>query len=196
MNILTKERCLVPYSTFSKDSQAAIISVLNVRSLPNHSADVLKDPSFLMSDVIVLTETWLSENIASCTLLPNVLRPIAKEVLAMPYQMTIMTSTTPQIDITAQIPLLQQIEAMLVTIPHNEPCMILGDMNEDALATTHGPIQTALKSLHFQQVVQSPTHRFGACLDHIYTRNIDCMDTCVSATYYSDHDWASCNFKF
>ncbi|KAH3830274.1 hypothetical protein DPMN_103515 [Dreissena polymorpha] len=92
--------------------------------------------------------------------------------------------------------LLQQIEAILATIPHNEPCMILDDMNEDALATTHGPIQTALKSLHFQQVVQSPTHRSGACLDHIYTRKIDCMDTCVSATYYSDHHWASCNLKF
>ncbi|KAH3830273.1 hypothetical protein DPMN_103514 [Dreissena polymorpha] len=69
MGIQTKKICL--YSIFSKDSQATVILVLNVRSLPNHSADVLKDPTFLMSDVIVLIETWLSGTIAFCTLLPS-----------------------------------------------------------------------------------------------------------------------------
>ncbi|KAH3825342.1 hypothetical protein DPMN_127217 [Dreissena polymorpha] len=178
-----------------------------------------------MSDVIVLTETWLSGTIASYTLLPsgqfNGQRVDRKSpvnchisadgvlvALKMPYQMTVFKKYTSQyiqimtVHISAiqqkglyilavynspdrhnsPESLLQQSKARLATIPHNEPCMIIGDINENALATTHGPIQTAIKSLHV--------------LDHIYTRNIDCMDTCVSATYYSDHHWASCNLKF
>ena len=239
MGFLTEERSLVPYCSLPEENSASVMSLLNVRSLTNHSADVLKDPSFLMSDVVVLTETWLSGTIDSYTLLPDrqysvqradrqppgsVHRSAGGVLVAvkMPYQMTVSRKYTSQYIQIIMVhisdilqkgiyalavynspdrhncpeSLLQQIRAMIATIPHNQPCVIVGDMNEDAIANTHGPIQTALQSMNFQQVVQSPTHRHGACLDHIYTRNIDCVDTCVSATYYSDHHWASCNLKF
>ena len=239
MDFLTKERCLVPYTTFSKDGPAFVISVLNVRSLPHHSADVLKDPSFLMSDVVVLTETWLSGSIDSSSLLPiqqYTVQRVDKETsscshrsaggvlvaVKTPYSMTVSERYTSQyfqiimVHVSAiskksmcilavynspdrhnsPESLLQQIRAMLATIPDNQPCVILGDMNEDALAATYGPIQTALQAVAFKQVIQLPTHRQGACLDHIYTRHTDRVDTCVSATYYSDHLWASCKMKF
>ena len=47
------------YSQLDKDR---LISVLNVRSLPCHHHDVLQDPTYNKSDVVVLTETWLAQS--------------------------------------------------------------------------------------------------------------------------------------
>jgi hypothetical protein len=38
-----------------------IISVLNVRSLPEHASHLLKEPAYLHSDIIVCVETWLAD---------------------------------------------------------------------------------------------------------------------------------------
>ena len=239
MEFLSKERCLAPVGISSADSSESVLSLLNIRSHPLHNADLLKDPSFLMSDVVVLTETWLSSNIDSYSLIPREqysVQRIDKESTScnhrsaggvlvaakLPFHMTVSAQYTSQyfqiimVHISASTkqnlyilavynspdrlnytePLLEQIRAMLATIPDNQPCVILGDMNEDTLTNSAGPIQTALHTRAFKQIVQSPTHKHGACLDHIYTRHIDVVDTFVSATYYSDHHWASCKLKF
>ena len=91
---------------------------------------------------------------------------------------------------------LQQISTMLDAVPAGRPCIIAGDVNEDALADTPGRLRSSLQSLGFHQQITKSTHRQGACLDHIFTRNITCVATHVSGTYYSDHDWATCRLKF
>ncbi|KAK3094305.1 hypothetical protein FSP39_000082 [Pinctada imbricata] len=47
-----------------------VISTLNTRSLVKHLADVFGDPVFKMSDIVILTETWLSSDINTETIFP------------------------------------------------------------------------------------------------------------------------------
>lgn len=78
----------------------------------------------------------------------------------------------------------------------NQQCLIVGDMNEDTLNNTVlGPIQSSLKSQCFQQHVNSPTHKQGSCLDHIYSKDISSVNIAVSSAYYTDRLWTSYKFR-
>ena len=239
MSFLSKERSIAPFATFFSDTSSLFLSTVNVRSLPMHASDLLRDPTFLMSDIAVLTETWLSHEVDINMLLqtriydvhradkesttggrrsaggvivtvkkPSISRtlkshedhhlqalltkihgPSHKEVYVVAVYNSPDKSNRP--DAT-----LQQISTMLAAVPAGRPCIIAGDVNEDALVDTPGRLRSSLQSLGFHQQISKSTHRQGACLDHIYTRNITCVATHVSGTYYSDHDWATCRLKF
>ena len=67
MKHLSENKSLEDSYVFFKKSNCpslcSVISSLNTRSVVLHSQDIAKDPVFLLSDVVVFTETWLSGRI-------------------------------------------------------------------------------------------------------------------------------------
>ncbi|KAK3104821.1 hypothetical protein FSP39_011007 [Pinctada imbricata] len=78
---------------------------------------------------------------------------------------------------------------------NNEPCIILGDFNENILQN-NGKIHSFMTSRNFRQVVTSATTENGTLIDHVYvTGNID-VTTKIIPTYYSDHEAVLVCVKF
>ena len=48
-----------------------LISVLNVRSIPEHASSLLKEPTYIYSDIVVCVETWLAERQQTSTFIPD-----------------------------------------------------------------------------------------------------------------------------
>ncbi|VDI78602.1 ATP-dependent DNA helicase PIF1 [Mytilus galloprovincialis] len=56
------------FTFFKEDPTEFLISVINARSFLLHEKDILLDPCHSNSDVIVITETWLTDNIKTTSL--------------------------------------------------------------------------------------------------------------------------------
>jgi hypothetical protein len=235
MTILHTQKRISPYYKFFNDRfpESTYFSILNVRSLPLHLPDILQDPTFLKSGIVVLTETWLSNDIASNLLLPSqhytvqrvdadhsmsqsrraggvlisMKKPCTCTVLGRhagrSFQIIMVNAhgvlsrdiyiasvyNSPHY-LNSPHPLIENITSMLSNISHTDPCLVVGDFNEDTLKDT-GPISTALQSMGFHSLISTPTHRQGSCLDNIYIRFMKSTDSYVSPNHYSDHFWVS-----
>ena len=84
-------------------------------------------------------------------------------------------------------------------LPQNAPdgnycpdSIIIGDFNICYLKDPSNKISRALKSLHFRQLVNEPTHEEGGCIDHLYFYAPATIETeyllQIDPAYYSDHD--------
>jgi endonuclease/exonuclease/phosphatase (EEP) superfamily protein YafD len=67
------------------------------------------------------------------------------------------------------------------------PIVIVGDFNVNVLKEPNNLLIKALASKDFCQVVRSPTHMSGSCIDHIYVLKDTACDTRVIPVPYSQH---------
>ena len=69
-----------------------------------------------------------------------------------------------------------------------KPCIIVGDFNANYLQEPKHPIITKITSCAFSQLVQSPTHKEGGLIDHVYSKRIPIqMHVHFSWPFYTDH---------
>ncbi|XP_078312811.1 uncharacterized protein LOC144619258 [Crassostrea virginica] len=179
-----------------------------------NSRYVTEDPTFHKSDMVVLTETWLSNDIPSDSLFPSqyyivqrvdgdpstsqsrrasgvlvsVKKPYTCTVLerhAGRYFQIIMVKIhgvlTRDIYIVSVYNsphylnsphlLLEQITSMLSIISPTDPCLVVGDFNEDTLKEK-GPITTVLKS--------GSRHFLCFFSDELFSRNINDLYSLVN----------------
>ena len=75
-------------------------------------------------------------------------------------------------------------------LPQIMPTIILGDFNDNLLATSGSSrLLQLMSSAGFSQLVRVPTTDSGSLLDHIYYNgNVEDTFIDVIDTYYSDHD--------
>ena len=68
---------------------------------------------------------------------------------------------------------------------------VMGDVNENLGIVKIRPFNKKMKSLGFEQLINSPTCDTGTTLDHIYVNKAmkeKGITTELDAAYYSDHD--------
>ena len=76
-------------------------------------------------------------------------------------------------------------------IARNVPTAVMGDVNENLGIVKIRPFNKKMKSLGFEQLINSPTCDTGTTLDHIYVNKAmkeKGITTELDAAYYSDHD--------
>jgi hypothetical protein len=79
----------------------------------------------------------------------------------------------------------------------NIATIVTGDFNENLLLLNRSPVICRyMQQRNFVQNVYVPTQTSGSCLDHMYTRNLEVIDTNVHFCHFSDHLWVTCNANF
>jgi hypothetical protein len=70
MQQMSENKLFISDDLLNTSPDHLIISTLNTRSLVKHSLDVFCDPVFKMSDIVILTETWLSSDVKTEAIFP------------------------------------------------------------------------------------------------------------------------------
>ena len=103
---------------------------------------------------------------------------------------------SPSVPLASLLTILSRL-LMHVTL-NTQPCVVLGDFNQDLLHKQRSALLSLMSSFGFIQLVQSPTTTQGTLIDHVYYRNSSNSPSPniivqVQDTYYSDHDTVFCH---
>ena len=83
---------------------------------------------------------------------------------------------------------MQFLHDLLNLLETEKDMYIAGDFNIDFLDSNPHRIVTAILNAGFDQIVQSPTHRKGNLLDHVYIHSESNLHKVhMHFPYYSDH---------
>ena len=192
------------------------ITLLNIRSLAKHMADILVDRVILNSDIICLTETWISPDTNprafsipgfSCTTaskgrgagvavyIRNSIGPSTKSTTFMSEDFQGIRTALHNLDIlTVYRSPTSDIKECTTTIIKGINCsrntFVCGDLNVPFLPRKSNYLSDALQTRGFQQLVTQPTHLQGHILDHVYVnfKKAHWYSQFQHSTYYSDHD--------
>ena len=192
------------------------VCFLNCRSIVDKFHNIKSDRSLLMSNLLILTETWLEDkNKEEEYQLPNFTANFCskgrgKGLASYSYDggfqhvtnvnqdgFCITKLENETLDIIGiyrsqngnVVNIVKGLEAMLGI---EKPTVIGDDLTMCAVTEGHNYVTASLKELGFQQIVTKPTHIDGRSIDHIYIRNME--NTRYKRTleyfpkYYSDHD--------
>ena len=206
-----------PTKWLSKDEQTVKVSFLNTRSVKDKFYNIMADNSLLMSDLIILTETWLEEDDdENKYVLPGYdgnlnkigrgkgMASYIKEEKDFKHEMNINHDgfslskiTSRDLDIIgvyrSQNGNVMDLVTELQSLLNNEKTTVIGgDLNLCALKHPKNYITASLEQEGFQQLVTEATHIQGGAIDHIYISH-GCnkryeWDLEYFPKYYSDHD--------
>ena len=189
---------------------------LNIRSLYKHFSDLKIVNTLLQADIICLTETWLNPNSQNYPLLENfhgyhcaygngngVSVYCKKPVTVISFssnadhQILVIELTDIVVLVVYKSPkaslskLKKTISNVLSTLSCSRNIVICGDFNFDFRTGIGNEVAAYLLSAGFTQIVASPTHVDGNCLDHTYVsqslNNLSCSYF-LNYPYYSDHN--------
>lgn len=175
----------------SESPTLLVISLLNIRSLNKHSIDIRFDSSLCNSDIIAFTETLCAKNnieIKEYEYFPavNAIKFLLHNHITDISQSIILLYRKHSSNI------LQYINGIRDILISYDIDLVLGDFNINFFDNDQiKPLKTLMDSLHYIQVVQSPTIvSAGSLLDHVYVKCSHChtIKCSVLAVYYSDHD--------
>ena len=201
-------RQITPWDT-EQENQIKISS-LNVRSLNQHSEDLQADHFLQKSDIICLTETWLSDDLENTgkyhsyyinsgskgVALFSVIPPVTVDTISSNSASIIFASYE-----TFDLILVYRFsensnvheftEEICNILNLTKTVIICGDFNINLAKSPHNKYSQSLFDLGFIQLVNSPTHMLGGIIDHVYFYSAN-MSTCslykIYPVYYSDHD--------
>ena len=189
------------------------ISSLNVRSLNHHYEDLQNDQFLQKSDIICLTETWLSEDLENTgkyhsysinsgskgVALFSIIQPETVEKLSSDLASIIIASFA-SFDLilvyrfSENSNVLDFTEEIVNIVNLTKTVIVCGDININLTNFPQNKFSKALFDLGFIQLVNSPTHILGGIIDHVYFYSNN-MSTCslyrIYPVYYSDHDAVS-----
>ena len=170
------------------------ISSFNIRSLNQHLEDFKADPIFQFSDVICLSETWLTSDIANeslemigytlqlnsvgygrglATYYKNQKFTHSEDIKQQSMQLTKLKSA--DLDIISvyrskngsQVDLISHLRNL---IEANKPSLVCGDFNICYLDESSNRFRDDMDGLGFVEYAQCATHSKGGHIDHMYIR--------------------------
>lgn len=184
-----------------KEDVTLRLSSLNIRSLNNHMWDLLGDHTIMKSDIICLSETWITPedqvtipgwNISSTSTGRGRGVVIAYKEGEIIYKFSnksldFIVLNSKNINVIAVYvgqgfppqELLQFLGPYL--IPNT---IVIGDFN---MEPNNNYFTNSMQSRGYHQKIEHPTHDKGSILDHLYT-NITTLNTMLHSVFYSDHD--------
>ena len=218
---LRMEASIVPIKRFELLESNFIISLLNVRSLRTHIADIQSDHILRNSDLLLFTETQIEEGYDTTSIfLQDFKFDFCNEEdkfrsLAVCYRNEIAFKIVVAyvgfmvFSVCKQKYSSLPIKGLLIYKKNNmsdnefayllnhvfsrntDIDIILGDINLDGFAMPN-VISNVLNE--FDLIVKEPTQLSGKMLDQIYVKkNIDCkVKTLIKNIYFSDHDAVTC----
>ena len=191
------------------------ISLINARSLMKHSEDLENDFYLNKSDIICVTETWLTEDlVGKFQNFPNQYylnrrsegvaiisryKPNNVEMFHNELSSTIVASYDKFTLINVyrfakggQVAKFTNQFISDVTGYIDGTVVVCGDLNLDLIDDGNNIFTKTLSNLGFEYLPTGPTHILGGQIDHVYFR---CQDETISvelnklfSTYWSDHD--------
>ena len=197
------------------DTSKLRVSFLNCRSMKHKIGNIEKDKSLMKSDLIILTETWLDDDLD----LDNYVLPhhdvnfnnggrgkgittyynsifIHKESINEEgFSITILE--TEDFDVIGVYRsqhgdvrrILERLDAM---IDPGKTTIVGGDMNICILSSPDNYLTKQMLGKGFLQLVKKATHIEGGLIDHVYVKaNKSCKYSWIVEDfpkYYSDHD--------
>ena len=197
------------------DNFTTRISFLNSRSIKNKFENIRCDRSLLMSDILILTETWLEEDadIANYSLksyttnlnsrgrgkgIASYHKENFKHIISINCEgFSISKLESEKLDVIGIYRSQGENEKNLIDkltgiIDKEKTTIIGGDMNVCARAQPDNYVTKSLRELGFQQIVTDSTHIDGGVIDHIYLlRKGNIVSEWIVdyfPKYYSDHD--------
>ena len=210
-----KKNSLTKITTKWDTAESIKLSSLNIRSLIKHSEDLENDCFLNKSDIICITETWLTENLEGkfpnfphqyylnersegIALLsrkePNQIEMFHNTLFSMIaalYDNFVLVNVYRY----AKNRLHQDFtDQLLRNIEHykDQSIVICGDFNLDLIDDCNNVFTKTLTSLGFHHLETGPTHILGGSIDHVYfkcrTENITVELNKLHPLYYSDHD--------
>lgn len=199
-----------PEPWYKEDGFLAKVSCLNIRSLPKHFEDLKADHAMLKSDIICLTETWISvenEYEYSISDYNSIYNSVGKGKGILIYakssfvhvcnangegfQITKMTSE--KLDVIcvyrSNYSSFEHLyEKLMSILTMSKPTLICGDFNICILKNPNNFFSQSLAAQNFQQIIQYASHEKGGLLQHVYIRNVcNDFDIHFHSVYYSDH---------
>ncbi len=198
---------------WSQETNKLRISMMNIRSLKAHLKDLQADFTLMQSDIICLTETWVSEksNLAGYQINPFKLFAVSKgrgKGAAMYVNENLLTthqkiSTTTMQTIQLQhhefdlfttyfennSNIIENINIILNEVNPLKKTIIVGDFNTGTLLQRN-QLQQSLQKHNFILLLNVPTHEAGNTLDNIAINfdNQQSLEVYHHALYCSDHD--------
>jgi hypothetical protein len=186
------------------------IASLNVRSLNQHFEDLQNDYFLQKSDIICLTETWLSDDLENTgkyhsyfinsgskgIALFSVIQPVTVEKFSSEVASIIIASYQ-DFDLILAYRFSENsnihefAEEVVNILNLSRTVIICGDININLDKFPQNKFSKSLFNLGFIQLVNSPTHILGGIIDHVYFYSSN-MSSCslykIYPVYYSDHD--------
>ena len=189
MNERSLNRNPVPWDEMNEESMK--VATLNCMNLKNTHKDIIKDQTLLKSDILMLQETWLTDQDSDEFEIPGYEKHFnnagSGKGIAVYYrkemfrhvsdirqeQMQLTKFQTTELDIITvyrsergnSVEFLNNIKSL---ITEERPTVICGDLNICYNATRHNRITKHLENNNFKQVVKYPTHIRGRLIDHFY----------------------------
>ena len=108
--------------------------------------------------------------------------------MSFPTEMVIISTSTQICSFTYEM-------SQIITLFDDMPVCVIGDFSEDILLTEETKCSTMFRNKGFKQMVMKPTHDSGTLIDNIYTNQKLQIQTDVTDSYYSDHDYVLCNIS-
>ena len=191
------------------------ISFLNCRSIKNKFENIKADKCLLQGQIIILTETWLDNELASGDYqlagyqasFSN--RGRGKGIATyytkhFEHKESTNCSGFSLVKFEASDIVIIGVyrsnegdcrdisEKMCDMVVEDKLCVIGGDMNINLLKSPNNHITVKLKQNGFEQIIKKATHIEGGLIDHVYIRqgkeNKSLWDLEHFPKYYSDHD--------
>ena len=199
------------------DTEGTIkVASLNVRSLWKHSEDLENDFYLNKSDIICISETWLTEDIVGkfqnfphqyylnmrskgvallSKIKPNHIEKFQNNLssaIAVSYNKFNLINVYRFAE-SANVKeftekLLSNISGYL-----EQSVVICGDINVDLINNENNIFTKTLTELGFHHLLTGPTHILGGAIDHVYFRYKNDGDISIElnklhSVYYTDHD--------
>ena len=191
------------------------ITSLNIRSLLKHSEDLENDFYLNKSDIICITETWLTEDLlGKFSNFPNQYyvnrksKGVALLSKIKPRDISKISNHLSSVIVVAfenftlvnvyrfseNTNIKEFTEQFLKDISKymTESVVICGDLNIDLIENCNNIFTKSLTDIGFQYLDTGPTHIHGGQIDHVYfkceNQNIFVIFNKLHSIYYSDHD--------
>lgn len=219
MNIRCENNNPIPWKQPNEDQIK--ISHLNCMNLLNNQEDISLDTTLMESDILTLSETWLTnenfETFGSFAVHLNNVGPgkgvaifykkhmfqHTLDIKEERMQLTKMRSKT--LDIitlyrSSNADLTMVLNHIKSAISEDRTTIICGDFNLCYIETRRNKITKWLEDNRFRQLVNEATHIKGRLIDHFYIRESgeDHIETSLYrySPFYSDHDAICTTIKF
>ena len=187
------------------------IASLNCMNLKNTYEDIIADHTLLKSDILLLQETWLTEedienyNIHGFEKNLNIAGPgkgiavyyrkeMFQHVSNISQEKIQLTKfRTEAFDIisfyrSSDGNSVEMLNCLKTLITPDRQTVICGDLNMCYIVNRKNRITKHLETSNFKQIVKEPTHVKGRQIDHFY-HNFNTEPTIYQySPYYSDHD--------
>ena len=220
---LMNNRCqnVSPISWKQNSQDQFKIAHLNCMNMLNNLEDIKCDPTLMESDLLFLSETWLTDDYSPAINFytahynnfgsgKGLAAFFKKEKFThicdvQEDRMQLIKMGSNKLDViclyrSSNGNLTTLLEHLKHLIPLNKTTLICGDFNICYIASRNNKVTKWLEDNRFKQLVQEPTHTKGRLIDHYYVRTCKevplVTDLLRYSPYYSDHDATCGTIKF